>query len=335
MKVEAEEEAPNSKPTSLSTSNTTNNFIAGCISGFVACVVGHPFDTIKLQQQTSHKSISIRESYKKLIMNMEGRKALWRGIGPALTVQILICGFLFGTQASIVDAVSSFFQSNATTTTTTTTTATNGGSVNATFNAKEESYDELESTLIDSSYRLQQAMSISTVTCATISGFFTGGLLAPIVCPLEGFKCRAQVAMTTPSSSSSSSPSIFHSIKRLYSGLTPSVLRCSIGNAAFFGVYALSQSADVNPGIGGALAGAFFWIAGMPFDVLKSRMQTYSAINSNTQAKLPTLTQTFTQIRKEVGMRGFYAGLPVTLMRAVPMNAAVFVTYDLVMRKLC
>jgi len=31
------------------------------------------------------------------------------------------------------------------------------------------------------------------------------------------------------------------------------------------------------------------------------------------------------------GIKGFYAGLPITLLRAVPMQAAVFYTYDRVL----
>lgn len=114
--------------------------------------------------------------------------------------------------------------------------------------------------------------------------------------------------------------------KRLYSGFIPSVLRCSFGNAAFFGVYATFQSADMNPAIGGAFAGAAFWVAGMPFDVLKSRMQT-----ADVQSALPTMKATLLKIKQEVGFRGFYLGLPVTLMRAAPMNAAVLLTYELVL----
>jgi len=78
---------------------------------------------------------------------------------------------------------------------------------------------------------------------------------------------------------------------------------------------------DIHASIGGAIAGAAFWVAGMPFDVIKSRMQT-------TQKSIG-LVATFQQaVRQGQGIRGLYAGLPVTLLRAVPMNAAVFLTYE-------
>jgi hypothetical protein len=39
---------------------------------------------------------------------------------------------------------------------------------------------------------------------------------------------------------------------------------------------------------------------------------------------------TLLQLLRQGGLRGLYAGLPVTLLRAVPMNAAVLATYELV-----
>jgi hypothetical protein len=276
--------------------STTNSFVGGCVAGVVGCLVGHPFDTMKLIQQTSNQGrLSVREGYKKLTRTMGGHRALWRGLGPALTVQVITSGFLFGTQNLVTSSV---------------------GGIEWLFSGiKEEA--------IDSEYRLQQAMSVSTVTCATVSGFLTGGLLSPVVCPLEGLKCRAQVVAAVSSSSATGK------LRSLYSGFLPSVLRCSFGNAAFFGVYALFHDtgplAGINPAVGGACAGAAFWVAGMPFDVLKSRMQT-----ADPKAALPTLRGTFKAVWKQAGVRGLYAGLPVTLARAIPMNAAVLFTYELV-----
>jgi hypothetical protein len=288
---------------SIPQTNATKSFAAGCISGVVGCIVGHPLDTIKLFQQTNKDSLSIiAVGYRKLLIERKGTAAIWRGLGPALAVQVITSSFLFGTQTSISHRVTE-----------------NLGKWQ--WLAVGISSEEV----IDSKYRLQQAMSISTVTCATISGFFTGGLLAPIVCPLEGFKCRSQVA--TGSTMANLTGQL--NWKRLYSGFVPSVLRCSFGNAAFFGVYAVCQSAGVNAAIGGACAGAAFWVAGMPFDVLKSRMQT-----ADLHSAVPTMRETYFKIRQEVGLRGLYAGLPVTLIRAVPMNAAVLLTYEFVLHRI-
>ena len=222
------------------------SFIAGCASGLAGCVVGHPFDTIKLVQQTSMSAAqsSLRASASKLMSG--GFRTFWLGLGPALAVQALTCGFLFGAQAQISASVAN--------------TMLGWGVVGET---------DVSAATLPSEYRLQQAMAISSVSCASLSGFLTGGVLSPLVCPLEAIKCRSQVA-----AKNTSAVRLF-SLASLYSGYTATVTRCSVGNAAFFGVYALTRQSDsIGAGLGGALAGTAFWIAAMPFDVVKSRMQT-------------------------------------------------------------
>jgi hypothetical protein len=82
------------------------SFGAGCAAGLAGCIVGHPFDTIKLMQQTSPSggatSLSGWSTAKKLLLRSGGgQRALWAGLAPALAVQVLTSGFLFGAHASI------------------------------------------------------------------------------------------------------------------------------------------------------------------------------------------------------------------------------------------
>lgn len=273
--------------------SATRCFVAGCAAGVTGCIVGHPFDTVKLVQQTAQAPLtsSLAGSTSQLL-KVGGHRALWAGLGPALATQVLTSGFLFGAQASISALVAKMMMR-----------------IGAPLTKKE---------LMPSEYRLQQAMVVSSVPCSTLSGFLTGGLLSPLVCPLEAIKCRSQVAPTIH---------VQHvgSLSGLYSGYTATVLRCSSGNAAFFGVYALTQQLEIHAGLGGALAGAAFWIAGMPFDVIKSRMQT-------AQDPLPLMAVLRQAVQQgNGGIRVLYSGLPVTLIRAVPMNAAVLFTYETVM----
>lgn len=63
-----------------------------------------------------------------------------------------------------------------------------------------------------------------------------------------------------------------------------------------------------------------------PFDVVKSKVQTYSA-GLSYRAVLAEVVRT-------EGVRGFYKGLGVTLMRAMPTNAVIFATYEIFHRVL-
>ncbi|GJP32014.1 hypothetical protein CLOM_g16560 [Closterium sp. NIES-68] len=81
----------------------------------------------------------------------------------------------------------------------------------------------------------------------------------------------------------------------------------------------------------GGIAGIVFWSAVLPFDVIKTRIQTADA--SASPASLRMLSQC-KAILRESGIRGFYAGLVPTLSRAFPANAAAVVAWELTSRLL-
>ncbi|CAI6010284.1 unnamed protein product [Closterium sp. NIES-65] len=81
----------------------------------------------------------------------------------------------------------------------------------------------------------------------------------------------------------------------------------------------------------GGIAGIVFWSAVLPFDVIKTRIQTADA--SASPESLRMLSQC-KAILRESGVRGFYAGLLPTLTRAFPANAAAVVAWELTSRLL-
>lgn len=56
-----------------------------------------------------------------------------------------------------------------------------------------------------------------------------------------------------------------------------------------------------------------------PFDVLKSRVQTYATGKS--------YAEVVREVYKEAGVGGFYRGMGITVARAMPSNAIIFSTY--------
>eukprot|EP00529_Nitzschia_sp_RCC80_P019603 CAMPEP_0113474118 /NCGR_PEP_ID=MMETSP0014_2-20120614/18411_1 /TAXON_ID=2857 /ORGANISM="Nitzschia sp." /LENGTH=427 /DNA_ID=CAMNT_0000366939 /DNA_START=33 /DNA_END=1313 /DNA_ORIENTATION=+ /assembly_acc=CAM_ASM_000159 len=63
-----------------------------------------------------------------------------------------------------------------------------------------------------------------------------------------------------------------------------------------------------------------------PHEVLRSRMMD----NRSTEA--PTLRGTARLIYKREGMKGFYSGLPVTLVRVIPNCCMTFLSYEMILR---
>ena len=64
-----------------------------------------------------------------------------------------------------------------------------------------------------------------------------------------------------------------------------------------------------------------------PHEVLRSRM-----IDDRQSSKAPTLRGTVVSIYRAEGFAGFYAGLPITLIRVVPNCCITFVSYELLLR---
>jgi hypothetical protein len=54
------------------------------------------------------------------------------------------------------------------------------------------------------------------------------------------------------------------------------MLRCSVGNAAYFGSYSWCKENGAGSTLGGGVAGVAFWAVAMPFDVVKTRQQGQS-----------------------------------------------------------
>lgn len=78
--------------------------------------------------------------------------------------------------------------------------------------------------------------------------------------------------------------------------------------------------------LAGGLAGQAFWLSGYPFDVIKSYMQYHP--------KEKGMIDTIKYLYGRNGVRYFYRGLSITLVRAFPVNAINFVAYEIVSKKL-
>lgn len=76
----------------------------------------------------------------------------------------------------------------------------------------------------------------------------------------------------------------------------------------------------------GALAGAISWIAIYPIDVIKTNMQTSVSAGGRYQGK--NFLGVGAALLKERGPGVFYRGLSTAVVRAMPVNAAIFYIYE-------
>lgn len=125
----------------------------------------------------------------------------------------------------------------------------------------------------------------------------------------------------------------------IFHGLGPTILRDTHGNGMYFlGAEACIQHDMERNGIErsqvppwrvciyGSVAGVVMWLSVYPFDVLKSRMQT-DTLNPANRA-FPTLYSCYRDTIKH-GFRHLFAGFSPAILRAAPVNAVIFLTFEL------
>eukprot|EP00899_Mesostigma_viride_P017245 jgi/Mesvir1/25521/Mv01771-RA.1 len=136
----------------------------------------------------------------------------------------------------------------------------------------------------------------------------------------------------------------------LYRGYTLQALKEVVGNVALFGTYDVAVTMLLGSAVSsgehvsahhamrryphawlrlvpaGSIAGIAYFTAGMPFDTVKSCVQTDSLEAPRYKGALHCAAC----ILREEGVRHFYRGLSMCLMRAIPGFATQFFVYELV-----
>jgi solute carrier family 25 carnitine/acylcarnitine transporter 20/29 len=154
-----------------------------------------------------------------------------------------------------------------------------------------------------------------------ISGAIAGLSASFIVTPFERVKILLQTNQTI--SKDMITP------RFLFQGLSSTFYRETPGFAIYFTTYNALKNAksDVNISVVnsftfGAIAGSVSWLFIYPQDRIKTHVQALK------DRKLGFFGG-FKEILKEGGYRGFYRGFHFALMRAIPLHATAFMTYEL------
>jgi len=202
-----------------------------------------------------------------------------------------------------------------------------------------------------------------------LAGGITGIFLSLVLTPIELIKCRMQVQArrlemlhTLQKSQNKSQKEIialqndigpiykntYECLKKsvksegftgMYRGVSLTMMRDIPGNAVWFGFYEIGKrffaykneiSIDdisiVHMMISGGFAGFGYWMTCMPADTLKSIVQT-----DNTEIK-KRKKLSIISLYKSVGYKNLYRGIYPTLFRAIPSNAVIFSSYELLCR---
>lgn len=130
------------------------------------------------------------------------------------------------------------------------------------------------------------------------SGLVSGALTSVLVCPLEKWKSRIQMGITTRDTSP------------WYRGMGMTVARDSIGFASYFYCYEWCREQKYPIFWSGGIAGVVSWIFSYPFDVMKTRLQVGMKPSSF------------------MSWKGHGLGLTVVMSRAFLVNGSIFYSFE-------
>eukprot|EP00455_Lapot_gusevi_P030927 TRINITY_DN3334_c0_g1_i2.p1 TRINITY_DN3334_c0_g1~~TRINITY_DN3334_c0_g1_i2.p1 ORF type:complete len:300 (-),score=11.27 TRINITY_DN3334_c0_g1_i2:40-939(-) len=279
------------------------DFTAGTVAGMVAKCIEYPFDTLKTRLQTASSFSGTFDCFRQTIQS-DGFRGLYKGLTVPLGGAMLENALMFG------------------------------------------SYGFAKKVLQETGWlasKSQPATDLSLPQTAAAGGF-SGLVVSLWLGPLELVKCRLQAKHTaglyrTP----------LHCVRTIYAeeglaafskGFAPTVLRESLGTAMYFSTYEvvcrlLTPEGKTRQELGalsmvcaGSAAGVGYWLSIFPFDLIKSRLQTDISQSSHKVS----VARSLINLCRQEGLGGMYRGIGITLVRAVPANACIFLTYENVSR---
>ncbi|KAF8270714.1 mitochondrial carrier domain-containing protein [Lactarius quietus] len=288
----------------------TLDFLAGTAAGVSGLVVGFPFDTVKYRFQNPAPNVQYRSTFHALatITREERLRGLFKGISSPLASAPVLNGLLFATYRFLLK-------------------------VQVPPDGQQEPMPSLAQIFL------------AGAGCGLASTLLTT--------PIELIKTQQQKRQQRLSadgrarvaSARTVAAHIFRAggVRALYRGLSATILR-DVGG---FGMYFYGYEATLRvcaPGdvlqetlalahrswaallLAGGAAGVLGWVVTFPFDVLKTRMQAHIPLSRTRMAD--GTWSTARAMYAESGSRVFWRGLAPTLVRAVPVNMAVFGTFE-------
>ncbi|XP_067400533.1 solute carrier family 25 member 45 [Emydura macquarii macquarii] len=286
-------------------------FVAGWISGAAGLVLGHPVDTVKVRLQTQSD---------------------YRGILDCVIRtyrQETVLGFFKGMSCPLFSVA----MSNS-----------------VMFGA----YSNALLYLSNTPHRDRSANPPSYAHIFT-AGCFAGLVQAVVLAPVDLIKVRLQnqthpCGLRNPAGGSGAQyrgpvhcgASIFREegLRGLFRGTWALVLRDTPTLAVYFLTYVslcrglAAQGQDPGPRavlVAGGCAGTASWALATPMDVIKARLQMDGVKGASYRGVLDCIC---ISVRQE-GPTVFLKGLPLNTLRAFPVNAVTFLSYENILKLIC
>lgn len=179
-------------------------------------------------------------------------------------------------------------------------------------------------------------------TQIALSGAFAGVVSSPFTAPLEHIRIRLQIQSGKTEGPMALIRNIVreYGYRKLFHGYAATSLREIPGFFFYFLGYEFTVKSLTPEGqtvndlpmwkffTAGCVGGYSMWVTCYPFDVIKTKIQTGS-LHPSKHLSIAAVTK---DIYKTAGIKGFYRGFVPCIVRALPVNAATFTSYELAMR---
>lgn len=179
-------------------------------------------------------------------------------------------------------------------------------------------------------------------TQIALSGAFAGVVSSPFTAPIEHIRIRLQVQSGKTEGPMALIRNIVrqYGVRKIFHGYAATSLREIPGFFFYFLGYEFTVKTLTPKGqtvndlpmwkffTAGCVGGYAMWAICYPIDVVKTKVQTGS-LNPAKHQSIASITK---ELYKTAGIKGFYRGFIPCIVRALPVNAATFTSYELAMR---
>ncbi|XP_065183523.1 mitochondrial substrate carrier family protein G-like [Sycon ciliatum] len=275
--------------------------VAGTCGGIAICLVGHPFDTLKVRlqtQPTDHPLYSgLFDCFKKTL-KWEGMGGLYRGVGSPLVGQMFFRATLFSTYYQTQRMFSSYPGQRLHQGEYMVCGAITGGAVSFVEGPVDLFKSKMQAQIIRERVYGEKPVYRNV------------------------FDCAGQIMRK-------------HGIRGAYQALPAVAMRNVPAFATYFTTaedirnrysrklgLPVSQLPFYVTMVAGATGGILYWLLYYPFDVVKSAMQADNA--DITRRKYGSFHECIAVLYQEDGVRRFYRGFTPCMLRSIPANAVLF-----------
>ncbi|KAF8888067.1 mitochondrial carrier domain-containing protein [Infundibulicybe gibba] len=317
----------------------TLDFIAGTIAGIAGLVAGFPFDTVKVRFQSPGISGRYHSTTHAIITIVREEKfvGLYKGIMSLLATAALLSGLIFASyrffmkiQLDSLDSIPSLYQVAL--------AGVGSGIVSSIITAPTELIKIRQQLLLVPTSATQIALQIFRET--GVRGLYRG-MTATVLreCGYGAYFAAYEATLRYLAPASYTN--------KITSDHSP------IMSEAETGMNNLSWPSLL---VAGGIAGIVGWLVTFPFDVVKTRIQGSEpprppsppplGVSSVQAADIPLLghqhavrqidpyqstISTFVNLYRAEGVGVFFRGLTPTLIRAIPVNMAMFATFEAIL----